>query len=76
MLQLWEHSREKWPYLFHAGSDFRKLKLPLVWYDILHVATVLSYFPKARGDVRLREMVDTIIGKADETVSTHPSRSG
>jgi hypothetical protein len=65
ILHLWEHSREKWPYLFHAGSDFRKLKLPLVWYDILHVATVLSYYPSVRNDIRLREMVDTICEKAD-----------
>lgn len=66
LLHLWEHSREEWPYLFHTGTDFRKLKLPLVWYDILHVATVLSYYPSVRNDIRLREMVDIITQKADK----------
>ena len=66
MLRLWENSQNQWPYLFHMGTDFRKLKLPLVWYDILHVASVLSFFPLARKDARLQEMVKIISGKANE----------
>jgi tRNA U34 5-methylaminomethyl-2-thiouridine-forming methyltransferase MnmC len=52
-------------YLFGIGTDFRKLKYPFVWYDILHVTDVLSRFPFARADVRLREMLDTIAAQAD-----------
>ncbi len=50
----------------------RKLKLPLVWYDILHVATILSYYPSIRNDVRLREMVDIITQKADKNGQDTP----
>jgi hypothetical protein len=32
------------------------LKAPLIWYDILHVMDVLSQFPWACNDPRLREM--------------------
>jgi len=36
-LTLWEERRERHPYLFYMGTDFSKLKAPLIWYDILHV---------------------------------------
>jgi len=65
-LTLWTRSREWWPYLFHAGTDFRKLKAPLLWYDILHVLDVLTQFPWLRHDPRLREMVDVVAAKSDE----------
>lgn len=45
LLSLWEQSRERHPYIFYMGTDFRKLKLPLIWYDILHVVHVLSSIP-------------------------------
>lgn len=64
-LGLWERSRELHPYMFYMGTDFRKLKAPFVWYDIMHVAEVLSRFPSARKDERLRDMASAIIGKAD-----------
>ena len=47
------------------GTDFRKLKYPFVWYDILHVADVLSRFPRALDDTRFREMVSEIERQAD-----------
>lgn len=65
ILSLWQHSLEQHPYLFHMGSDFRKLKAPLVWYDLLHVLDVLSRFPWLLGDTRLAEMVNLLKGKAD-----------
>lgn len=34
---LWENSLNDHPYIFYMGTDFRKLKLPFIWYDILHV---------------------------------------
>jgi hypothetical protein len=60
LLDLWERSREKHPYIFYMGTDFRKLKLPFVWYDILHVTDVLSQVEGLRGDGRLAEMFATI----------------
>lgn len=36
-----------------------------MWYDVLHVVEVLSQFPAARDDPRLREMATVIRDKAD-----------
>ncbi len=65
LLGLWERSMEEHPYIFWMGTDFRKLKAPFIWYDILHVAEVLSRFPAAIGDPRFLDVVGTINSKAD-----------
>ena len=65
LLSLWVESRTQHPYMFFMGKDFRKLKAPLVWYDLLHVLDVLSQFPSAAADGRMRDMVDTLRAKAD-----------
>ncbi len=65
LLGLWSRSRELHPYMFYMGTDFRKLKAPLVWYDILHVLDVLSQLPWLRQDARLREMLSLVAAKAD-----------
>ena len=65
LLDLWANSRTMRPYLFKMGTDFRKLKAPMVWYDILHVYDVVSRFSHLREDPRLLEMAETIRGKAD-----------
>jgi hypothetical protein len=67
LLTLWEQRRERRPYLFAMGSGFEKLKTPLIWYDILHVAEVLSHFPWARGDPRLQQMAGLVREQADST---------
>lgn len=66
LLWHWEHQGERKIYMFGIGTDFRKLKYPFVWYDVLHVVDVLSRFPFVRRDRRLREMVQTITAQADE----------
>lgn len=66
LLALWERRRERRPYLFGMGTDFAKLKAPLVWYDILHVTEVLTHFSWLREDKRLREMVSIVHARADE----------
>jgi hypothetical protein len=66
LLSLWEQRRERRPYLFAMGSDFAKLKAPLIWYDILHVTDVLTQIPRAREDSRLSEMVALVQSKAGE----------
>ena len=65
LLGHWERRKETKPYLFGMGSDFRKLKYPCIWYDILHVTDVLSRFPFARQDPRLQAMVNVIRDKGD-----------
>jgi hypothetical protein len=65
LLDLWARSRETHPYLFRMGTDFRKLKAPFVWYDILPVLDVLSRIPALRQDDRLQEMAAIVAAKAD-----------
>ena len=65
LLKLWEQRKERRPYLFAMGTDFAKLKAPLIWYDLLHVLEVLSQFPSLRKDKRLLEMVDVMKAKSD-----------
>lgn len=65
LLRLWENSREEHPYMFFMGTDFRKLKAPLFWYDILHVLEALSHFQWARKDKRFKQMVSVVESKAD-----------
>jgi len=65
LLSHWANPDHPKPYLFGAGTDFRKLKYPFVWYDLLHVADVLSRFPFVRGDVRFKRMMETITAQAD-----------
>jgi len=72
LLSLWDVSLERHPYMFFMGTDFRKLKAPFIWYDILHVADVLSQYPYARRDSRLRDMMDVIHSKADENCRYTP----
>lgn len=65
LLEHWAR-RDSWrPYLFGIGGDFRKLKYPFIWYDILHVVEVLSRFPFAWADARFREMLAEITAQAD-----------
>jgi len=65
ILSLWERSLEKHPYMFYMGTDFRKLKAPAMWYDIVSVADVISRFEFARKDKRLLEMISIIKEKQD-----------
>jgi hypothetical protein len=65
LLTLWENSRTEHPYLFYMGSDFRKIKAPFIWYDLLHVLDVLTRFSWLREDPRLRDMLGVLKSKAD-----------
>lgn len=66
LLWHWEHQGERKIYMFGIGTDFRKLKYPFVWYDILHVVDVLSRFPFARADPRFEAILEAITAQADE----------
>ncbi len=63
ILWLWENSWEQHPYMFFMGTDFRKLKAPPVWYDLVAVADTLGKFPFVRQDPRYLEMLQIIADK-------------
>jgi hypothetical protein len=65
LLRQWTERKTIRYYLFAMGSDFGKLKAPLIWFDILHLLDVLGRFPRLRGDPRLGEMADLVRAKAD-----------
>jgi hypothetical protein len=66
LLDHWEYRGEQKYFLFGIGTDYQKLKYPLVWYDILHVLDVLSRFPFARTDPRYHQMVEVVRKMGDE----------
>jgi hypothetical protein len=66
LLNLWEDSLEKHPYIFYMGTDFRKLKVPYIWYDLMHVLQVLTQFPWLKSDPRLLEMIGLLKTKMDD----------
>jgi hypothetical protein len=65
LLSLWHDSLTRHPYIFYMGTDFRKLKVPFVWYDLLHVLEVLSHFNWLKADPRYQEMLAILFSKAD-----------
>lgn len=66
LLSLWENSLEQYPYMFYMGTDFRKLKAPSHWYDIVSVAGVLSKYRFVQNDPRFLEMISLIRNKQDK----------
>ena len=55
LLTLWRESAERHPYMFFMGNDFRKLKVPFIWYDLLHVLDVLTRFAWLKDDPACRK---------------------
>lgn len=64
MLDIWENSKTRHPYMFFMGTDFRKLKAPLIWFDILHVADTVSNFDFVHQDQRFQQMIAVIESKS------------
>ena len=71
-LDHWENRESRKIYLFGIGTTFKRLKYPLIWYDILHVVDVLSHLPYAREDPRFNEMMEIINGKQTENTAFTP----
>lgn len=63
---LWRDRAKRRPYLFAMGTDFKKLKYPMIWYDILNVVSVLSHFPEALRRSEFREMMTLIVARVAE----------
>ncbi len=66
LLAHWEFQDDYKLRMFGIGTEFRKLRYPFVWYDILHVTEVLSRFPATATDERMGEMVDVLAANGDE----------
>jgi hypothetical protein len=65
LLSLWRESQDRHPYMFYMGTDFRKLKVPFIWYDLMHVLDVLSRFSWLKQDERLLEMLAELKSRMD-----------
>jgi hypothetical protein len=65
LLGHWENQGGRKIYMFGIGTEYRKLKYPFVWYDVLHVVDVLSRFTFVHADERFHEMVETITAQVD-----------
>lgn len=68
LLRLWQRSREEHPFIFYMGTDFRKPKLPWLWYDIVHVAEVLSRCAGIGADKRFKDMLGVLEAQAASTL--------
>jgi hypothetical protein len=66
LLRHWECQQDRKLFLFGIGTDYRKLKYPFVWYNVLHVVEVLSYFSFVYMDKRFQEMVKVITDQTNE----------
>jgi hypothetical protein len=66
LLSIWSNSLAQHPYMFFMGKDFRKLKVPFVWYDLMHVLDVLSRFSWIKEDLRFLDMLEIMKSKRDE----------
>jgi hypothetical protein len=65
ILTHWRRRTEKWrPYGFGIGTEFRKLKYPVITYGILRVLDVLSMFPYAVQNNDFKEMLDITLQKS------------
>jgi hypothetical protein len=66
LLGHWKLQKEKKIYMFGIGTDFRKLKYPNIWYDIINVLDVLSNYEYAVKSEQFSEMIDIVCNKQQE----------
>lgn len=65
ILDHWRRRSEKWrPYGFGIGSQFIKLKYPVVIYGILRVLDVMSMFSYARQSDEFSDMLNFVLQKS------------
>jgi hypothetical protein len=68
----WSARKEKKPFLFAMGTDFAKLKFPMVWYNLLHAVSALKGIEGAASDPRFLEMAAILRGKLDASGRARP----
>ena len=66
MLDHWTDRRTNKPFLFGMGTDFLKLKFPMVWYNLLHVLWALWPIDGAAEDPRCLEMAGHLREKLED----------
>jgi hypothetical protein len=54
------------------GTDFRKLKLPMAWYNLLHVLSALGGIKGVASDPRYLEMLEILREKLDRSDRATP----
>lgn len=57
---LWNDRKKRKAYLFGMGTDFMKIKYPMIWYDVLNTVNVLSHYPYAIETKAFNEMFGII----------------
>ncbi len=65
LLDHWDSKPGRKYYMFGVGTDFRKIKAPLIWYDLLNACDTLSRIPGLWADPRLQSMTNTLAAMAD-----------
>jgi len=66
IFDLWKDRKKRKPYLFGMGTDFKKLKAPFIWYDILHFTDVLTRFKHLKDNKHLQQMLKIVAQKKDK----------
>jgi hypothetical protein len=62
---LWNDRKIRKAYLFGMGTDFMKIKYPMIWYDVLNTVNVLSYYSYAIKTKAFKEMYEVIKRKIE-----------
>jgi hypothetical protein len=60
ILSHWKNQAVRKIYMFGIGTDFKKLKYPNIWFDIVHVLRVLSKFEYARKQDEFYKMLEVL----------------
>lgn len=72
VLDHWTNREKKKPFMFGMGTDFRKLKYPMVWYNILHTVAALKSIPGVSSDPRFIEIRGLLGEKLDASARAKP----
>ena len=56
IVNLWNDRKKRKAYLFGMGTDFMKIKYPMIWHDVLNTVNVLSHYSYAIETKAFKEM--------------------
>lgn len=72
LLYHWKVQKEKKFFLFGIGTDFKKLKFPFVWYNILHMLYAFSPYENIHQRPEVKEMIDLVLAKSNSELQFTP----
>ena len=72
VLDHWANRKTEKPFLFGMGTDFKKLKFPMVWYNLLHVLSGIFEINGMADDARYLDMEGVLRSKLDEVGRVKP----